>query len=85
MQIEKVKVDTIVHVEAKTGGLQRAKVVGKTDKTVKIQVMIGSRYETDKDGNRITKRVKADKIKEIRKHKTATSKVEDTQNETELA
>ena len=81
MQIEKVKVDTIVHVEAKTGGLQRARVVGKTEKTVKIQVMVGARYETDADGNRITKRVRPDKLKEIRKQKDTTSKVEDVKAE----
>ncbi len=78
MQIEKVKIDSTVHIESKSGILQRARVVGKTEKTVKIQVMIGSRYETDEDGNRITRRVKADKIKEIRKFKDveATQEVE---------
>ena len=83
MQIEKVKVDTIVHVESKNGALVRARVVGKTEKTVKIQIMIGSRYETDKDGNRITKRVKADKIKEVRTAKP-TTKVENTEVEAEV-
>lgn len=87
MQIEKVKVDTIVYIDTKSG-LQRAKVVGKTEKTVKIQMMVGSRYETDGDGNRITRRIKADKIKEIRKTSSKSAPATSTENanaETEMA
>jgi hypothetical protein len=61
--IRKIKVDTFVQVIRKGKPNAKARVVGKTEKRVRVQIMDGNKYIKDANGNPVRTLVDPKNIK----------------------